>query len=249
MGRWDVRAQRWLPSPRCHAPLDVNYSMSAILNARIKPSMEVGNVMTLPSGVEGAVGPTFEVTSPLKVRLTFEMNSRYVAQLGVGTRCRVVETRVVGAGGQRARVVLAGEETPIGWVTARKTRICDPYLRPVTQTTDGPSRRDQERDQDEPHLRKISLGEAQQSQARSMRLMMTRTRQVRGFEARPPTPRSLAPPFLSPPPSRLLLAFYHHNPRHRLTATPPPSPSLVSSTTTTIAATTLSPWPSPVQQP
>ena len=78
----------------------------------------------------------------LKVRRDAHRASRLVCQLGADARFHVVETRVEPSNGaQRVRVVIAGDEQPRGWVTARKTRLGNSLIRlqPDESRTERPS--------------------------------------------------------------------------------------------------------------
>lgn len=91
----------------------------------------------------------YEVLVPLKVRRQVELTSRFVTQLAVGSRVRVVETFVSPSGMQRVCVLVSGHEKPRGWVTARKTRLGDRTIRPVPASSPfpAPPRQRQQRQQ------------------------------------------------------------------------------------------------------
>ena len=70
---------------------------------------------------------------PLKVRETFDLSSKPVRLLPVGTRVIVVEMHSGSEGLRRFRVALESNDessapSPIGWVTARRSRLSDELL-------------------------------------------------------------------------------------------------------------------------
>ena len=68
---------------------------------------------------------------PVKLRTQAELSSRLIATLDAGTRLKVVETQVTTAGTERIRVAHVNGDKPLGWVTARKSRLGDYLLRDV----------------------------------------------------------------------------------------------------------------------
>lgn len=64
--------------------------------------------------------PLYEVVAAAKVRKEFDLNSQFVTQLPERTRLHVVEIRRLADGNQRVQIIVAGQLTPIGWLTARK---------------------------------------------------------------------------------------------------------------------------------
>ena len=73
------------------------------------------------------------LTAPSKVRKQFELASKFVTQLSVGTRMHVIETRVTTEGVQRVCIVVEGQDKPRGWVTMRQTRLGHMLIRPVRE--------------------------------------------------------------------------------------------------------------------
>ena len=110
--------------------------------------------------------PLYEVIAPPKVRKTFEMSSRFVTQLPIGTRLHVVETRRTEDAVQRACVMLVGEEDkPVGWITVMKLGVrgfgfqtireigeSGPCLASYRRTWSSPPRSAEEREAIQKHL-------------------------------------------------------------------------------------------------
>ena len=69
---------------------------------------------------------------PVKLRSQCELSSRLIRTLEAGTRLRVVETHVLpNKGSERLCVAAVDGDKPLGWVTARKSRLGDYLLRDV----------------------------------------------------------------------------------------------------------------------
>lgn len=64
--------------------------------------------------------PLYEVVSPVKVHRHFETTSRLIANLAVGTRLHVIESRQAADRTQRVCALVCGDDRPIGWITARR---------------------------------------------------------------------------------------------------------------------------------
>ena len=67
-----------------------------------------------------AARPLYEVVVAAKVRQLCEQTSRFVTQLAMGTRLHVVEIRRTVESIFRVRVVVIGQQDPLGWITARR---------------------------------------------------------------------------------------------------------------------------------
>lgn len=83
--------------------------------------------------VEGGSGArTLEVLVPVKVRKGVNLSSSFVRLLPPGTRVRVIESRNT-ADGERVCVCVGDECRPLGWATARRTRLGEMMLRELTE--------------------------------------------------------------------------------------------------------------------
>ena len=64
--------------------------------------------------------PLYEVAKrPLKVRQSFEQTSRFAKQLAAGTRLHIMQTRRTVSGAQRVQVIVIGDTSETGWITAK----------------------------------------------------------------------------------------------------------------------------------
>ena len=82
--------------------------------------------------------PLYEVTAPLRARKHFALNSDLVTLLQVGARLHVVEMRKSTENVLRACVVMAGDDLPLGWVTALPSSLLEEVV--VVGQTRTPSR-------------------------------------------------------------------------------------------------------------
>ena len=99
--------------------------LRVILESRRKPMGWINATLAdgSPAVYPVLARPLYEVcTQPLKVRKHLALDSEFVTQLHVGARVHVVEMRKIisKSGAERALVSMAGEDVPIGWITARK---------------------------------------------------------------------------------------------------------------------------------
>ena len=65
--------------------------------------------------------PLYVVCASPLVRKRFEMSSRAVCMLPVGTKLHLVDSRRTAEGDKRVCVVLLGQDEPLGWITARRS--------------------------------------------------------------------------------------------------------------------------------
>ena len=72
-----------------------------------------------------------EAVVEMKVRREAKLSSRFVTKIMPGQRLHVIETQCTAEGGERVHVVRVGEAEPLGWVTARRTRLSGCILRNV----------------------------------------------------------------------------------------------------------------------
>ena len=80
------------------------------------------------------------VVRPPLVRKAFAMSSDSLGTLPVGTRLHVIESRRTTDGAQRVCVALVGEESTLGWLTARRPdKLCNgACIRTVGASSRGP---------------------------------------------------------------------------------------------------------------
>lgn len=80
--------------------------------------------------------PIYEVTrAAVKVRREFDLGSKYVGQLRMGTRLHVVDTRRASRGDTRVAVRVLGEMVITGWITSTRSEGARMLLE-VSQETD-----------------------------------------------------------------------------------------------------------------
>ena len=70
-------------------------------------------------------------TSPIRVHTHCELTSKLVAELPPGTQLQALESRNTPGGIRRIHVAHMGSSTPIGWVTARRSRLSQELVRGV----------------------------------------------------------------------------------------------------------------------
>ena len=159
--------------------------------------------------------PVYEVTkAPLKVRKSFDLSSKFVKQLGVGTRLHLVNIKHAADGVARACVVVLNSphisnERPFGWITVRKSRGAGPMITEV----------------DEP--RKNRSAPSSSTTALGLRVCTPpyeRPRQTMSSPQLPSNPLSLPVPSPPPPPSAHL-GFYQSTVAAHTRAVPSPTTS------------------------
>jgi Ca2+-binding EF-hand superfamily protein len=74
----------------------------------------------------------------LKCREGPDLRSKLVARLDLGTRLHIVDSRVLDGGALRVRVSVERDGEPLGWLTARKSRLAESWLRDVDPQYEPP---------------------------------------------------------------------------------------------------------------